>query len=120
MTTTDEDEWVLDELLAEARELRAEPSADLMSRILADAEAVAAEPRTAAPVPPPTSVRWRGWLLALGGWPVVGGLVASTVAGLWIGAARPEGVSEFVPVLRGELVSIGFGLDEDPLSLLEG
>jgi hypothetical protein len=118
MAMTEREERELEGLFAAARERRPELPDDLMARILADAQVVAAERE--APRPVPARGRWRAWLAELGGWPVVGGLVASTVAGLWIGAAQPLGLSDLLSSLGGEQVSVGLGLDEDPLSLLEG
>jgi hypothetical protein len=117
MAMTEHDD--LESLFAEARDLRPFPGDDLMTRILADAEAVATErerPVRAAPTRP----RWRDWLHTLGGWPAVGGLVASTLAGLWIGAAQPAAVSDLAASVWGEQVSVNLGVDVDPLSLLEG
>jgi hypothetical protein len=118
MAMTDREDREMEALFAEARALRPELSKDLMARILADADSTMAEHETFRPAP--SRVGWRDWLGALGGWPVVGGLVASTVAGLWIGAAQPSSLSDLVTSVWGEQVSVGFGLDEDPLSLLEG
>lgn len=111
----------LDTLLAEAGGLRPEPSASLMERILADARLVSEERQpSAAAMPAPTVVGWRGWLGAMGGWQAIGGLAASVAVGIWIGAARPAGLPDLTDQVWGEGVSVAFGLDEDPLSLLEG
>jgi len=119
MTTTDRAEIDLDDLFAEAREQRPEPGPDLMARILADAGQVAAERVRSGPAPVARGA-WRDWLRLLGGWPTVGGLVASTVAGLWIGVAQPAALSDLADSVWGEQVSVTFGVDADPLSLLEG
>ncbi|MBP1805363.1 hypothetical protein [Rubellimicrobium aerolatum] len=110
----------LDDLLAEARALEVVPSAALWARLAADAERERPRPRTVVPAVPPAPGGWRGWLRLLGGWPAVGGFVAATLAGIWIGAAPPTGVSSVLPSLWGEDVSVALGVDEDPLSLLEG
>jgi hypothetical protein len=119
MTTTDRDQMELDDLLAEARELRPEPGPDLMARILADAGHITAEREPPQPVSASPGA-WREWLGLLGGWPTVGGLVASTLAGLWIGVAQPATLSDLADAVWGEQVSVTFGVDADPLSLLEG
>lgn len=119
MTMTDRDEMDLDDLLAEARQQRPEPGPDLMARILADSERAAAEWKPGRPVPA-TGGAWRDWLRLLGGWPTVGGLVASTLAGLWIGVAQPATLSDLADSVWGEQVSVTVGVDADPLSLLEG
>lgn len=98
MTTTQPDgDRALDALFATARQEPPVPSADLLARVLADAEAVQAarqSTRQAAqvprsPRPAPMAARlggaWRGLLDAVGGWGGVGGLVAAGAAGLWIG-----------------------------------
>ncbi|MEO0668466.1 MAG: hypothetical protein AAFZ99_11190 [Pseudomonadota bacterium] len=59
----------------------ADPSGDLMARVLADAEA-------AMPAPGGAPVReglWRQMLAGLGGWLSVGGLVAATAVGFAVG-----------------------------------
>lgn len=62
------------------------PSAELMVRILADADALQATAH-AAPVPkrPPFSVRFMD---LIGGWPSVAGLATAGVAGVWIGMSQ--------------------------------
>ncbi|EYD75489.1 Dihydroorotate dehydrogenase [Rubellimicrobium mesophilum DSM 19309] len=117
MAMTERDD--LENLFSEARALRPEPGDDLMARILADAEAVAAE-RERPVRPVSAGPGWRNWLRTLGGWPAVGGLVASTVAGLWIGVAQPAALSDIAASVWGEQVSVNLGVDVDPLSLLEG
>ena len=119
MTTSDRDEMDLDDLFAEARERRPEPGPDLLARIVADAGHVAAERDAPRPAPAMPGL-WRDWMRALGGWPAVGGLVASTLAGLWIGVAQPPSLSDLADTVWGEQVSVTLGLDADPLSLLEG
>lgn len=126
MTTTDRDEMDLEELFAEARRLRPVPSPDLLARILSQAEAVSGERRgvePAAPVATPP-LRRPGWLAsladALGGWPALGGLAACAVIGVGLGMAQPAGLSDLTASIWGETVSVTLGIDENPLSLLEG
>lgn len=118
MATTDRDGMILDDLLAEARATRAEPSDALLARVLADAEAVARE--RARPRP---ALR-AGWLhalaAALGGWPALGGVAASLVLGLGVGVAQPAGLSGLAGSLWGDPVSIPLGPDADPLASLAG
>lgn len=125
---TERDDMDLEDLFAVARDLHPRPSGDLMACLLADASAVL-EARTAsqdrpAVLPARRAPRpARSWLRALagalGGWPTVGGLVASSVLGVSMGVAQPAGVSALTTSLWGEPVSITLGIDEDPLSLLE-
>lgn len=114
MTTERDDD--LEALFAEARGLRPVPADDLMARLLADG--LREMPRPAASVP--ARPGWRDWVRALGGWPTIGGLAAASVVGVWIGAAPPDGLSTLAPGIWGEGVSVALGVDEDPLSLLEG
>lgn len=86
---TDEDR-VLDALFAEARQTPPDPSAALLARVLAEAEAVQADFAAAAPSRPRVAAArgdraWHGILDLLGGWGGVGGLVAAGLTGLWIG-----------------------------------
>lgn len=64
------------------------PSADLLSRIMADADAMQPVPQ-AVPEPAPKT----GWFTRLvdgvGGWPALAGLATATVAGVWLGYAAP-------------------------------
>jgi hypothetical protein len=116
MTTDPTSDPGLDALLDEARSLRAEPGPDLMARILADA--AAHQPGRVAPVlAAPARL---SWLALLGGWPALGSLAASALAGLWIGLAPPTALASAVTGLWGEGVSLPVGLDDGILSLLDG
>ena len=105
----------LDDLLALARGQAPAPSEALMARILADAEAIRLGRRPVA-VPRPR----RGWLAALGGWPALGTLVASSLLGVSIGVAQPSSLSSVTGAVLGEAVTVSTGLDVDLLSLWEG
>lgn len=126
MAGTDREEMDLEELFAEARRLQPRPSDDLVARLLADAEVATSErtPARPRPVLSPAPRPRPGWLAslahALGGWPALGGLAASTVLGLLLGVAQPAGLATLPAALWGEQVSVSLGLDVDPLSLLEG
>lgn len=79
----------LDDLLAAARDTRAEPSAEFLSRLLVEAYANIPEPAAVA-VPSPSG----GWGAVLRGWlndfgAPAAGLACATAAGLWIGFAQP-------------------------------
>ena len=111
---------MLDALFTEARIQAPTPAGDLMARILQDAEAET-RARVRLPPAPPSRIGWIGRLsAALGGCPALGGLAASTVLGLWLGVAQPSGLSGVTASLWGDGVSVTLGLDDDPLSLLEG
>lgn len=82
----------LDTLFAEAAAAREMPSAGLISRILADADASQPLPRplrTAPPVP-------RGWVATLADWFGGGislaGMSASAAVGLYLGVVQPASV----------------------------
>jgi hypothetical protein len=83
----------LEALLAEAR--RAEPGADLVARVLADARAVQLAP--AAPRRPRR--RLPGLVAALGGWGWLGGVTAAGLVGLSVGYWAPDAVDGVVPEL---------------------
>ena len=84
---------LLDDLFAEAKSDTAMiPSDDFMARVLADAETLQPEVvPIAAPVKP------RGLLQSLfdtiGGWQGTGGLVAATMASVWIGFSGAENLT---------------------------
>ncbi len=81
----------LDALFASARQTPVELGAPLQSRILADAADEQA--RWQQPAPPPRRAKRSPvaqLLAALGGWPSVGGLIAASCTGLWVGLAAPE------------------------------
>lgn len=106
--TTAEDRF-LDAMFAEERRARdgrmeqegPEVSADVLARVLGDAEAVQAgfaaplktRENAAAMIPQRT-----GWLsqisAALGGWPAFAGLAAASVCGLWLGISPPDGLND--------------------------
>lgn len=96
MTRIDEngrDDAMLDEVFAAGRADAPVPSADLLARIMADADGVA-EGREALTAP---RRKRRGWIAGIaavvGGWPALAGMATATAAGVWIGAAQPEAVT---------------------------
>ena len=115
---SDEDD-ILEGLFAEARTEMMRPSDDLMARVMADA--IDAMPNASAPAAPRHS---GGFLALIGGWPALAGLATATVAGVWIGFAAPDAVTDYalgvsydVSALApgyGELLgeSTGFGLGD--------
>jgi len=96
-----------------ARSSQPEPSANLMARVLADAQIVQAEQsvKPSARVP-------RGYmqqlLEALGGWPAVAGLSAAGVAGVWLGLGPMAGVSDAVASYLGMSVPPAYSVDVMP------
>ncbi|MGR3290046.1 MAG: hypothetical protein ACU0C9_02455 [Paracoccaceae bacterium] len=88
-------EHELDELLQHVAEQTIEPSAGLMSRIIADAGRLVddREVRVFEASATKNSGVFSGILSALGGWPSLAGLTTATVAGIWIGYASPDTLS---------------------------
>jgi hypothetical protein len=86
------DEAEMDDLLAQAARVETVPSADLIARVMADADAVAdaGEPTPEPGAQSQTRSLRGGLLAAIGGWPALAGLATATVAGLWIGYASPD------------------------------
>ncbi len=106
MMMTDPKNDMLDDLFAEARKIAPEPSEALVARVIAEA------------IPPQTvSAAGRRGLATrllemIGGWPAVGGLVAATLAGLWIGVAPPASVEDFTATWFGDPVAVGLLSDD--------
>ncbi|WP_072793703.1 hypothetical protein [Cognatishimia maritima] len=80
----------LDALFAEAADFAPTPSDALMARVLADAEAF--QPAAAEPMARRSQRSWRVFLDVIGGWQGAGGLVAATLAGVWIGFVGSDSV----------------------------
>ncbi|MBC7154195.1 MAG: dihydroorotate dehydrogenase [Rhodobacteraceae bacterium] len=93
--------------LAAGRAARPDPSADLMARIVADALAEMPAPRPlsrpAPAAPPRRGVRARIAALT-GGWGNLGGLVAATLVGVWIGFAAPGPLAALSAGVLGEVL----------------
>lgn len=115
MSMNDKDkrqEAALVTFFAAARASAPEPSAGLMARILAEAEAAQAEQAAARKADPsrPRAGRWRRGAQGLGGWPVLAGLATAGVAGVWIGGTLPatlpglgSGTGDYVVDIAPEL-----------------
>ena len=97
----------LNSLFAAARKAGVKPSDALMARVLADADAVQAGFQTTA-TPPMRASRMQQLFRVLGGWPSIGGLVAATVTGIWIGVNPPSGLSVGV----SEVTQAYLGIDD--------
>ncbi|WP_422049489.1 hypothetical protein [Shimia sp.] len=90
------DDDMLEDLFASAKsDALAEPSPDLMARVLESAETVQADQQAAqqaaqgAPQSPSREAGgwWRALLQALGGWPSLSGVAVAGLAGVWIGVS---------------------------------
>jgi len=97
----------LNSLFAAAQKARAKPSEALMARVLADAEAAQTGFQEIA-TPAMRPGRMQQLFRVLGGWPSVGGLVAATVTGLWIGVNPPSGLSAGI----SEVTQAYLGIDD--------
>ena len=91
----------LEDLFAAARSAPTEFPAPLQASLLADAQRVQEERTSARDTASETSQLlsspqelsrqiWRQFVSAVGGWPALGGLVAASLSGLWIGLAPPS------------------------------
>lgn len=113
----------LDGFLAAARQAAPEPSADLLARVLADAEAQMAQ-RAAPPLPaaPVGAGIWAGIMSAVGGWRAMGGLATAAVTGVWIGFSGAEPLADaagglFAQGASDTLASISLLPEDDVLAL---
>lgn len=110
----------LDALFAQARNTGPVPSAALLGRIAADAQAAQetqARRQTSSPARN-SSPWWRRVVAELGGVPAMGGLLASVVAGVYLGFANPDlasGLAQFGGVPEAEFTTLEEDLLSDPL-----
>lgn len=82
----------LDDLFGAARQQPVTVSADLMARVLSDAEAL--QPRTTTSRrAKPAGGFWAGIFAAIGGAGGLAGLSTAALAGIWIGFAQPLDLS---------------------------
>ncbi len=98
MTMTDDD-TELDRLFAQARQERSQLPDDLAVRMMTDAESV-----RLGRLAPQTEAKRRSWWHLfdnVGGWQGMGGLVAASAAGVWIGFSAPS----FLPDPANYLIS---------------
>ncbi len=89
----------LDALFSEARAVSGAPTSDLMARVLADAASMQPpEPQAVVHAAVHTASAKTGLmaqlLASLGGWAGLASLSAATVAGVWIGVAGPETLTD--------------------------
>ncbi|MGX0975649.1 hypothetical protein ACSSVY_001359 [Roseovarius sp. MBR-51] len=95
MSDKDQDLGGLGAFFDAARTHPPAPSADLLARVLSDAEAeqVWITRRALASEAAPRAGLVEQLYRLLGGWPAMAGLATAVVAGVWIGTALPEGLS---------------------------
>lgn len=90
MTEKNDMDALLDDLFSEAKSApEAQVSDDFMARMLAEAEAHQPKPAELA-APQPQRGFWASLFETLGGWQGTGGLVAATMASVFIGFSGAE------------------------------
>jgi len=112
---TDQD---LDQLFETARRSVPEPDPGFLAA-LGDTAVAALDP-LAAPTPRPEAV-WTQIATWLGGWGGVGGLIAATAAGVWIGVSPPAVLPDaaaFFSTTASEVSGFGVWVDVDRTDLL--
>ena len=114
----------IEALFDAARHSAPAPSADLMARILSDADNLQAQAHPKAAVARAPLSRWRALVDLLGGWPAMAGLVSAGVAGLWLGVNPPDMLSDLplAGFVAAEQMLTGMmpGVELDLLALEEG
>ncbi len=100
MTMTDRNDDMLEDVFADARDIRPQVSDDLMSRVLADAA------RVQHSEPLAQSSFWERLYDMMGGWPVMGGLATATIAGFWLGLTPPAALDDLTARLTGDTVNV--------------
>lgn len=114
MTDNDRQESRLETAFEAACAAPPEPSAELMARVLADAE-VAQAGFIAAPAPRrPRSGYLRQFFETLGGWPAMAALTAAGVAGIWLGVSPEVGVSDALANYLGAGDTASYTVDVMP------
>ena len=89
----------LDDLFAEARRQAVPPSAGLVARVMADAEALQPRPAALSPAPAPRSF-WAGFAGFFAGAGAMAGMgTAAVAAGLFLGIAQPAPVAALTDAL---------------------
>ena len=99
--TVDLDMNALDALFVEAvNDASTQPSESFMARVVTDALARQSMPKIAPPS------LWAQITAMVGGWQGMGGLVAATCAGFWIGINPPEGLPTQLETFLGSETSV--------------
>ena len=82
----------LEAFFAAGRAEAPEPGAELMARIMADADAEI-DARSAARAPTPQWQKpglWAALVRGIGGWPALASMATAAVTGVWLGFASPD------------------------------
>lgn len=132
MAETEDDMQRLNALFDQARSEKSEIPEGLRARILADASLCRQQQQVqnrqnVAPAPVRAALAGvfdrslnaaRQFLRAVGGWPAMGGMVAATVAGVWIGLAPPEFVPDPVDLVQVATTAAAMPFENYDLALL--
>ena len=124
MSEKDREVKHLDDLFDDLARDVPDPSADLIARVLADADSVQAGFATPAParraVPERVGLGARlfGFVAALGGAPVMAGLAVAMVTGVWIGANPPTALENGALALLGTS-DTSYVLDLSPTTMFD-
>ena len=108
MTKPDLSEHELETMFASARRTVPLPDDDFLARLAADAAHFAET--TAGPTAPlvTTQVPWWSQMRSVfGGWGGMGGVIAATIAGVWIGVAPPSDVLDPAALVSGGFDDVG-------------
>jgi predicted lipid-binding transport protein (Tim44 family) len=101
---TDDD---LEGLFSAARGAQAQPSPDLLARVLADAQSVQTTPAPApARAKAPRGGLWSALVAVFGGSGALAGMATAMVAGLYLGFAQPMGDGLLATVLGGDTATM--------------
>jgi len=117
MKMTDPNNDFVDDLFAQARDRKVEANDDLMARVLADADALL--PKAAVFQAPAPAGFFASLSEMLGGWPVLSGVAAAGVAGLWVGLAPPDSVENWAADLLGTTTQISLMPEFDDFEFSE-
>lgn len=104
---TDPDRNDLDDLLRKAAQYQPDVPADLMARVLIDADHM--QPKQ---VVPRANGFWTTMLDMIGGWPAAGSIAMAGAAGVWIGLTPPVALENVTTAVLGSSQTIElFGED---------
>ena len=113
------DDFGLDDFFAAAKAEAPQPSDDLMSRIMADADAVAAERAAAVSTKASAGARssrrnglLRAALAALGGWGAVAALSTAAVAGVGVGLSSPDTLYDLSSLYLGTSAELSYSIED--------
>lgn len=99
---TNEKEFGLEAYFEAGRAAAVAPSAELMDRIMQDAETEMQVPAIVTPKAPSLRLGPLASLMdAIGGWPVLAGMATAGVVGVWIGFSQPVGLDLLAQQMLG-------------------